>query len=84
MIYWHQLDGNNVEVEGYDSSGVFLKSPGYNAKMGFGDGAQTDIFSDKEVAGNGSDAGTSTMSGSRTGTPFGLGGVFMVSNHEAF
>lgn len=37
MIAWNQQTGNNVDVP----SG---QSPGYNADMGFGDGAQTDIF----------------------------------------
>ncbi|KAL0948860.1 hypothetical protein HGRIS_008980 [Hohenbuehelia grisea] len=43
MIFWHQLSGNNVEVSGYDSMG-HTKSPGYNSKMGFANGAQNDIF----------------------------------------
>jgi len=44
MIYWHQQDGNNIAVDGYDLSGS-PKSPAYNAKCGFPDGAQDDIFS---------------------------------------
>lgn len=43
MIYWHQMEGNNIEVQGYDLSG-HPKSPGYNNKLGFSDGAQNDIF----------------------------------------
>ncbi|KAF9524967.1 hypothetical protein CPB83DRAFT_860323 [Crepidotus variabilis] len=43
MVYWHQLDGNNVEVDGFDLAGE-NKSPGYNSKMGFPNGAQRDIF----------------------------------------
>ncbi|EAU86287.2 hypothetical protein CC1G_08011 [Coprinopsis cinerea okayama7 len=43
MIYWNQLDGNNVEVEGLDLDGN-PKRPVYNYKMGFMNGAQTDIF----------------------------------------
>ncbi|KAF9525849.1 hypothetical protein CPB83DRAFT_795622 [Crepidotus variabilis] len=43
MIYWSQTDGNNIEVSGYDLSGS-PKSPGYNMKLGFHNGAQTDIF----------------------------------------
>uniref|UniRef100_A0A8H7Y694 Uncharacterized protein n=1 Tax=Psilocybe cubensis TaxID=181762 RepID=A0A8H7Y694_PSICU len=43
MVFWNQLEGNNVEVSGSDLSGQ-PKSPTYNAKMGFSDGAQTDIF----------------------------------------
>ncbi|KNZ77897.1 hypothetical protein J132_03173 [Termitomyces sp. J132] len=43
MIYWNQLDGNNVHVSGYDFSGN-PKSPAYSQKLGFFDGAQNDIF----------------------------------------
>ena|SRR6266545_6624585 len=37
MVYWHQLEGNNVVVDGEDLSGQ-PKSPSYNRKMGFVDG----------------------------------------------
>lgn len=37
MLYWHQFEGNNIEVEGYDLSG-HLKSPAYNDKCGFKNG----------------------------------------------
>ncbi|KAG6888335.1 hypothetical protein C0992_008800 [Termitomyces sp. T32_za158] len=37
MIYWNQLDGNNVQVSGNDISG-HPKSPAYNQKLGFADG----------------------------------------------
>ncbi|KAF8554672.1 hypothetical protein OG21DRAFT_1038036 [Imleria badia] len=43
MLIWHQADSNNIEVEGNDLSG-HPKSPGYNAKCGFKNGAQDDIF----------------------------------------
>ncbi|KAF9056913.1 hypothetical protein BDP27DRAFT_1372961 [Rhodocollybia butyracea] len=43
MLYWHQASGNNIEVTGTDLAGE-LKSPAYNAKCGFADGAQNDIF----------------------------------------
>ncbi|SJK99699.1 uncharacterized protein ARMOST_03010 [Armillaria ostoyae] len=43
MLYWHQAEGNNIEVSGYDLSGS-PKSPGYNTKCGFSSGAQNDIF----------------------------------------
>ncbi|KAJ7700703.1 hypothetical protein B0H17DRAFT_1046401 [Mycena rosella] len=43
MIYWNQAEGDNIEVDGYDANGDF-KSPAYNAKCGFPDGAQNDIF----------------------------------------
>ncbi|KIK60325.1 hypothetical protein GYMLUDRAFT_200411 [Collybiopsis luxurians FD-317 M1] len=43
MLYWNQLEGNNIEVEGWDLAGD-PKSPAYNAKCGFKNGAQTDIF----------------------------------------
>ncbi|KAF9046145.1 hypothetical protein BJ165DRAFT_1132791 [Panaeolus papilionaceus] len=45
MIFWHQLDGNNVFVDGFDKYRR-PKSPGYNSRMGFENGAQTDIFID--------------------------------------
>ncbi|ESK91302.1 hypothetical protein Moror_2816 [Moniliophthora roreri MCA 2997] len=45
MLYWHQLEGNNIQVDGYDLAGS-PKSPAYNAKCGFNDGAQNDIFED--------------------------------------
>ncbi|KAF8172110.1 hypothetical protein BJ912DRAFT_1047362 [Pholiota molesta] len=44
MIYWNQNEGNNIAVDGYDLEGDH-KSPGYNSKLGFNDGAQNDIFS---------------------------------------
>jgi hypothetical protein len=40
MIYWHQAERNNIEVEGKDLSGN-RRSPGYNQKLGFKDGALT-------------------------------------------
>ncbi|KAG5634885.1 hypothetical protein H0H81_000415 [Sphagnurus paluster] len=43
MIYWNQQDGNNIQVSGNDLSG-HPKSPAYNSKLGFADGAQNDIF----------------------------------------
>jgi len=43
MIYWNQLDGNNIEVNGTDLAGD-PKSPAYNNKLGFQNGAQTDVF----------------------------------------
>ncbi|KAJ7063711.1 hypothetical protein C8F01DRAFT_1134056 [Mycena amicta] len=43
MLYWNQLEGDNIEVDGYDAAGE-PKSPAYNSKCGFSDGAQTDIF----------------------------------------
>lgn len=43
MLYWNQLTGNNIEVSGFDLNG-FPRSPGYNLKCGFRDGAQQDIF----------------------------------------
>lgn len=39
MVYWNQLEGNNVVVSGFDLSGN-PKSPGYNMKMGFENGEQ--------------------------------------------
>lgn len=44
MIYFNQADGNNVDVSsGYQADGS-QKSPNYNMKMGFANGAQNDIF----------------------------------------
>jgi len=43
MIYWNQLDGNNIEVDGYDLSGGH-KSPAYNTKCGFPDGEYKRVF----------------------------------------
>ena len=43
FIAWHQLDGNNVEVDGLDLSG-FAKSPGYNSNMGFSNGEFVKVF----------------------------------------
>ncbi|KAL0947760.1 hypothetical protein HGRIS_013838 [Hohenbuehelia grisea] len=43
MLYWNQLEGNNIEVKGLDLSGQ-PRSPAYNQKCGFPDGAQNDIF----------------------------------------
>ncbi|KAF9494371.1 hypothetical protein BDN71DRAFT_1448887 [Pleurotus eryngii] len=44
MLYWNQQDGNNIWVQGLDKSGS-PKSPAYNSKCGFFEGAQNDIFS---------------------------------------
>lgn len=38
MLYWHQNNGNNIEVTGWDKHGA-PKSPAYNPKCGFADGA---------------------------------------------
>ncbi|KAG5640954.1 hypothetical protein DXG03_006538 [Asterophora parasitica] len=43
MIYWNQQTGNNIQVDGFDLHGQ-NKSPAYNSKLGFADGAQNDIF----------------------------------------
>ncbi|KAG5646033.1 hypothetical protein DXG03_004635 [Asterophora parasitica] len=37
MIYWNQLEGNNIEVSGTDLAGD-PRSPAYNAKLGFANG----------------------------------------------
>lgn len=49
MIYWNQADGNNIQVSGADANGE-PKSPAYNAKCGFPDGAQNDIFTGSNSA----------------------------------
>lgn len=38
MLAWNQASGNNIVVDGYDNEGSH-KSPAYNAKCGFADGA---------------------------------------------
>lgn len=43
MVFWNQLEGNNIVVSGSDLSGN-PRSPTYNAKLGFANGSQTDIF----------------------------------------
>lgn len=43
IMIWNQLEDNNIEVDGFDLSG-HPKSPAYNSKCGFQDGAQDDIF----------------------------------------
>jgi len=37
MVYWNQLEGNNIVVSGSDLSGN-PRSPTYNAKLGFSNG----------------------------------------------
>jgi len=59
MIYWNQQEGDNIEVSGMDLSG-HPKSPAYNAKCGFSDGAQNDIF----AGSGGSQATPNTPGGS--------------------
>lgn len=48
MIVFGQLEGNNIDIDGYQKDGLggpdLFKSPGYNMKTGFADGAQNDIF----------------------------------------
>ncbi|KAI6014655.1 hypothetical protein EDC04DRAFT_2578681 [Pisolithus marmoratus] len=39
IMIWNQLEDNNIEVSGFDLSGM-AKSPAYNAKCGFKDGKQ--------------------------------------------
>jgi hypothetical protein len=45
MIVFNQLEGNNIDITGKQKDG-HDKSPGYNQKTGFANGAQTDIFVD--------------------------------------
>ncbi|KAK7035987.1 hypothetical protein R3P38DRAFT_2910054 [Favolaschia claudopus] len=58
MIYWNQLEGNNIKVDGYDAAGDF-KSPAYNSKCGFPDGAQNDIFTGASSSPSSSDSNDS-------------------------
>ncbi|KAF5386713.1 hypothetical protein D9615_002077 [Tricholomella constricta] len=74
MIYWNQLDGNNIKVSGFDRAGMH-KSPAYNSKCGFPDGAQNDIFAAPSAGGgNGntgpaSDSSSGSGAGSNSGSP---------------
>jgi len=43
MIVFNQKEGNNIDITGMQKDGQD-KSPGYNLKTGFKDGAQNDIF----------------------------------------
>lgn len=86
MIYWNQLEGNNIEVSGWDQIGA-PKSPAYNMKLGFVDGAQNDIFTGAAAgtppatntgspsggtgAGTGTGAGAGTPPATNTGGPSG-------------
>ncbi|KAJ7142133.1 hypothetical protein C8R43DRAFT_582201 [Mycena crocata] len=61
MIYWNQADGNNIQVDGYDANGE-RKSPAYNAKLGFPDGAQNDIFTGQDNGSSSSFTNTKAVS----------------------
>lgn len=37
LLYWNQLEGDNIEVNGTDLAGD-PRSPGYNPKVGFSNG----------------------------------------------
>ncbi|KAF9555468.1 hypothetical protein CPC08DRAFT_712012, partial [Agrocybe pediades] len=65
MIYWNQNSGNNIQVSGYDQAGEF-KSPAYNSKLGFPDGAQNDIFAGPPSSST--SGGTSTGNSGNTNT----------------
>ncbi|KAJ2912036.1 hypothetical protein MD484_g8377, partial [Candolleomyces efflorescens] len=69
MVYWNQLEGNNIQVDGRDAAGDF-KSPGYNMKLGFADGAQNDIFTGAASSGgaSSSSSGGSSSSSSSSGS----------------
>ncbi|KAG6813008.1 hypothetical protein H0H92_014745 [Tricholoma furcatifolium] len=72
MLYWNQADGNNIEVSGTDLAGD-PKSPAYNAKVGFANGAQTDIFEKAGTATQTSIAPGSTPTSKTSGSPRALG-----------
>ncbi|KAJ7500432.1 hypothetical protein B0H11DRAFT_1800351, partial [Mycena galericulata] len=67
LLYWNQLDGNNIEVSGLDASG-FPKSPAYNTKCGFDDGAQNDIFTGTPSSGSSAASTSPKKSGTTTTT----------------
>ncbi|KAF9013080.1 hypothetical protein BDQ17DRAFT_1342697 [Cyathus striatus] len=69
MVFWNQQDGNNIEVSGNDLSGQ-PRSPTYNAKLGFKNGSQDDIFLDSGTASTTSIAPSPTTSaGGESQTP---------------
>ncbi|CAK5270783.1 unnamed protein product [Mycena citricolor] len=74
MIYWNQLDGNNIEVDGLDLAGQ-PRSPAYNQVLGFVEGRQTDIFLKDGTASPTSVAGgaTPTLTGEPAGPTQGGG-----------
>jgi hypothetical protein len=43
MLYWNQLTGDNIKVDGYDLGGS-PKSPQYNAVCGFPDGEFVELL----------------------------------------
>ncbi|KJA19114.1 hypothetical protein HYPSUDRAFT_204854 [Hypholoma sublateritium FD-334 SS-4] len=57
MIYWNQNERNNIVVSGLDQVGE-PKSPAYNSKLGFPDGAQEDIFTGAASSGGSSSSGS--------------------------
>ncbi|KAF8228797.1 hypothetical protein L208DRAFT_1403170 [Tricholoma matsutake] len=65
MIFWNQLERNNIDVSGSDLSGN-PKSPVYNSKLGFSNGAQTDIFLSPGSATQTSTTPSSTGSGAQS------------------
>ncbi|KAF8161583.1 hypothetical protein B0H34DRAFT_841179 [Crassisporium funariophilum] len=69
MVYWNQLEGNNVEVSGFDLAGD-PKAPTYNVKLGFSDGwyASSMVRSDADSAFQGAQTDIFHSAGSATPT----------------
>ncbi|KAL0961178.1 hypothetical protein HGRIS_006150 [Hohenbuehelia grisea] len=68
MIYWNQFEGNNIEVSGLDLSG-HVRSPAYNVKLGFPNGAQNDIFLTGAAASSAASSAPRPTSTTPTSTP---------------
>ncbi|KAJ3514775.1 hypothetical protein NLJ89_g2178 [Agrocybe chaxingu] len=79
MVFWNQLEGNNVQVSGVDLAGE-PKAPTYNMRMGFADGPQNDIFAERGSANPTfiAPAPTPTLSGSAWSKTRGISTVFLV------
>ncbi|CAA7260299.1 unnamed protein product [Cyclocybe aegerita] len=73
MVFWNQLEGNNVQVSGVDLAGE-PKAPTYNMRMGFADGPQNDIFAERGSANPTyiAPAPTPTLSGSASSKTRGI------------
>ncbi|KAK1225484.1 hypothetical protein PQX77_011569 [Marasmius sp. AFHP31] len=76
MLFWNQLEGDNIEtLDG--ELGARLGNPGYNDKIGFKSGPQTDIFAlDSEDTGATPPVSSTTTSSGRADPTFSrVGGV---------
>ena len=67
MIVFNQLEGNNIDVNAFQMDGMW-RSPGYNQKTGFKDGAQNDIFLPANATINAANAAANTTNTANTNT----------------